>query len=456
MSLRSRILAAVAVVLLAGGLIATFLPLSAHSSQLNKIKAQLTEYVTAAERLASVPDSTGSTSPSISGAYVAMLAPGANRQVLSVSVLMPHSSPDAPTASSTSSTNLSIQTVGSITGTGSWNAVIVETSGGSRLLVAIPLQVTNGPDHTMGIVLLIARLLVLAVIVAAAWWILRLSLRPIAEVTRVAKAISSGDRSRRVAEPAHGAEAANLARSFNLMLDQQHSSEDRLRQFVADASHELRTPVAAIGGFADLYRHDAFSPEELDEVMRRIGQESARMRGLVEDLLLLARLDEGRPMAAELLDVKLLATDAALDASASYPSRTVSVEGDSGAMVSGDEDQVRQVLANLVTNSLRYTTGRVEIEVRTDGDVVVIEVSDCGPGLEPEALARAFDRFWRSPEARAQPGTGLGLSIVRGIVVAHGGTVEMTSSKGGTRVRVALPLVHTQATRPLMGAAQAT
>jgi two-component system OmpR family sensor kinase len=276
--------------------------------------------------------------------------------------------------------------------------------------------------------------------VIAAWWILRLSLRPIAQVTRVAKAITSGDRSQRVAEGAPGTEAANLARSFNSMLDQQHVSEDRLRQFVADASHELRTPVAAIGGFADLYRHGAISSGDLDDVMRRIGQESARMRGLVEVLLLLARLDEGRPTESELLDLTCLATDAALDASASFPSRTVSVDGCPDVMVMGDEARIRQVLANLVTNSLTYTCGTVEIQVRAGEESATIVVSDNGPGLEPEALARAFDRFWRSPEARSQPGTGLGLAIVRGIVTAHDGTVEMESSTVGTCVRVVLPI----------------
>ena len=213
------------------------------------------------------------------------------------------------------------------------------------------------------------------------------------------------------------------------MLDQLHTSEDRLRQFVADASHELRTPVAAIGGFADLYRHGAVVPRDLDDVMRRIGQESARMRGLVEDLLLLAQLDEGRPSESELLDVAQLAGDAVLDASARFPSRTVTVDGDSGVTVMGDEARIRQVLANLVTNSLNYTSGAVEIHVRAGKERATIAVRDHGPGLEPEALARAFDRFWRSPEARSQPGTGLGLSIVRGIVAAHGGTVEMDSSR---------------------------
>jgi len=439
-SLRARFAVVVAIVLLIGGLFATFLPLSAHSSQQGHVRTQMTEYVAGAEKLAAAPDATDSAFSSTSSVYVAILAPDGARRVLADSILMSHSSPNAPTTASTVSTNLSIQTVTSATGTGSWSATVVDITGGNRLLVAIPLQAVGGPDHTMGMVLLVARLLMLGVIVAAAWWILRLSLRPIAEVTRVAKAISSGDRSQRVTEAADGTEAANLARAFNSMLDQQLASEDRLRQFVADASHELRTPVTAIGGFADLYRHGAVAPDELDEIMRRIGQESARMRTLIEDMLLLARLDEGRPMDQQLVDMWSLAADAALDASASYPSRTVRVDGGPGLTVTGDDARLRQVLANLVTNALNYTSGSVEIAVRADGDSVIVDVDDHGPGLESEALARAFDRFWRSPDARAQPGTGLGLSIVRGIVAAHGGTVVMASSSDGTHVRVGLPM----------------
>jgi two-component system OmpR family sensor kinase len=437
LSLRARIIAAIGLVLLVGGLAATFLPLSARSSQENETTEQLESYVKAAEGVASASAATVPTASPLSSAYVAELTPGGSRQILARSVVAPDASPKTPSAMSTDSANLSIQLVGSIDGTRSWNAVIVQTPAGSRLLIAVPRQ---GKDQTIGTVLLIARLLVLFVIVVAAWWILRLSLHPIAQVTRVAKAITSGDRSQRVAEGVPGTEAANLARSFNSMLDQQHSSEDRLRQFVADASHELRTPVAAIGGFADLYRHGAISPADLDDVMRRIGQESARMRGLVEDLLLLARLDEGRPTESELLDVTCLATDAALDASASFPSRTVSVDGEPGVMVMGDEARIRQVLANLVTNSLNYTGGTVEIQVRSGEELATISVRDHGPGLEPEALRRAFDRFWRSPEVRSQPGTGLGLPIVRGIVAAHDGTVEMESSPAGTCVRVLLPI----------------
>jgi two-component system OmpR family sensor kinase len=437
LSLRARITAAVGLILLIGGLAATFLPLSAHSSQESQSTQQMAAYVKAAEGMASFSAVTVPTTSTLSNAYVAELTAGGSRQILARSVVAPEASPKTPSVTSANTTNLSVQIVGSIDGSQSWNAVIVRTGAGESLLIAVPHQ---GKNQGIGTALLIARLLVLVVIVVAAWWILRLSLHPIAQVTRVAKAITSGDRSQRVAEGAPGTEAANLARSFNSMLDQLDTSEDRLRQFVADASHELRTPVAAIGGFADLYRHGTISSGDLDDVMRRIGQESARMRGIVEDLLLLAQLDEGRPSQSELIDITHLAIDTALDASASFPSRTVSVDGDSGMMVMGDEARIRQVLANLVINSLSYTSGTVEIQVRAEDELATIAVRDHGPGLKPEALARVFDRFWRSPEARSQPGTGLGLSIVRGIVTAHDGTVEMQSSPTGTCVRVVLPI----------------
>jgi two-component system OmpR family sensor kinase len=288
--------------------------------------------------------------------------------------------------------------------------------------------------------ILVGRLVVLAAVVAAGWWVLRRALRPIAEVTRVADAIVAGDRSRRVAVNVPGTEAAHLAQALNLMLDQQQATEDRLRRFLADASHELRTPVAAIAGFADLYRQGAVEPGELDDVMRRIGQEAARMRCLVEDMLLLAQLDEGRPLDRVPVGVASLVADAVLDASASHPSRRLRVVGDTDGHVVGDDARLRQVLAILVTNALVHTKGEVTISLEADGDWAVIVVSDEGPGLGPEAVAHAFDRFWRGDAARERGGTGLGLAIARGIVQAHGGTVTLSSSPAtGTWVRVVLP-----------------
>jgi two-component system OmpR family sensor kinase len=288
--------------------------------------------------------------------------------------------------------------------------------------------------------LLVGRLVVLAAVIAAGWWVLRLGLRPIAEVTRVAEAIVAGDRSRRVEVKVAGTEAAYLAGALNLMLDRQQATEDHLRRFIADASHELRTPVAAIAGFADLYRQGAIGAGQLDEVMRRIGQEASRMRGLVEDMLLLARLDEGRPLDRAPVDVGLLVADAVLDASASHPSRLVRVVGDANARVIGDQARLRQVLAILVSNALTHTRGEVTIALQTGDDRVVLVVSDQGPGLDPEAVARVFDRFWRGDAARGRGGSGLGLAIARGIVQAHGGTITLTSSpSAGTQVRVVLP-----------------
>lgn len=164
------------------------------------------------------------------------------------------------------------------------------------------------------------------------------------------------------------------------------------------------------------------------------------MRGLVEDMLLLARLDEGRPLDRAPVDVGLLVADAVLDASASHPSRLVRVVGDANARVIGDQARLRQVLAILVSNALTHTRGEVTIALQTGDDRVVLVVSDQGPGLDPEAVARVFDRFWRGDAARGRGGSGLGLAIARGIVQAHGGTITLTSSpSAGTQVRVVLP-----------------
>lgn len=164
------------------------------------------------------------------------------------------------------------------------------------------------------------------------------------------------------------------------------------------------------------------------------------MRRLVEDMLLLARLDEGRPLDRAPVDVASLIADAVLDASVSHPSRPLRVVGDANPTVVGDEARLRQVLAILVTNALTHTNGEVTIALEAAGDQTVIEVSDEGPGLEPEALAHAFDRFWRGDAARERGGAGLGLPIAGGIVEAHGGTITLTSSPStGTQVRVVLP-----------------
>jgi two-component system, OmpR family, sensor kinase len=334
-------------------------------------------------------------------------------------------------------------TVGSLQGSGSWRAVLFDGPSGGRLLVAVSLDSVDATARRMTTAVALAGLAVLLTMGLAGWWLLRLGLRPIADVTAVADAIADGDRTRRVREGASGTEAAHLARAFNVMLDEQQASEQRLRQFVADASHELRTPVTAIGGFADLWRQGALEPEQINEVMRRIGQESGRMRRLVEDLMQLARLDEGHRAKTSPVDLAAIGADAVLDASVTHPSRVITLQSPGPVVVPGVEDELRQVMANLVTNALVHTgpSSAIGIRIECADDIAVLSVIDEGEGMSAEQAARAFDRFWRLDTGRAGFGSGLGLSIVRGIAAAHGGEVDLTSVPGvGTTVRVRLPL----------------
>jgi two-component system OmpR family sensor kinase len=231
-----------------------------------------------------------------------------------------------------------------------------------------------------------------------------------------------------------------------------------MRRFVADASHELRTPLTTIRGFAELYRQlatrEPHDPAELDRLMRRIEDQAARMGLLVEDLLLLARLDQQRPLEQAPVDLLALAAEAVHDARAVAPDRQIELvlgDGDGGSalVVLGDDQRLRQVLANLVNNALTHTPagGPVEVRVGTaplDGRLgVAVEVVDHGPGLAPEQAERVFERFYRADPARSRAagGTGLGLSIVAALVAVHEGTVQVDSVPGrGARFRVVLPL----------------
>jgi two-component system OmpR family sensor kinase len=453
--LRTRLGVAGGLVLAVLLAVAVLLPRTVRAAQIDEVDRQLSAAAPIAIGITSgftpprrSDDDTSTrrdddTSP-LSDLYVAQIDPAApgDREVLARPSTSSGDDPERPAADSDPN-EPEIVTVGSTSGSGSWRAMLLSLPDGSHALVAVPLDRVDATARRATMAILIAALAVLVAMAAAGWWLLRLGLRPIAEVTEVADAIAGGDRSRRVRGGAPGTEADHLARAFNVMLDEQAATEARLRQFVADASHELRNPVAAIGGFADLWRQGGVDPDHLDDVMRRIGQESARMRGLVEDLLLLARLDQGRALAVEPVDLAALAADAVLDASATHPSRPVSLRAPEPVVVHGDEARLRQVIANLVSNALVHTDDATAVEVRAErrGDMALLSVGDDGPGMAPDAAARAFDRFWRADPSRARTGAGLGLAIVRSIVIAHHGEVRLdTGSTTGTTVRVVLPM----------------
>jgi two-component system, OmpR family, sensor kinase len=278
------------------------------------------------------------------------------------------------------------------------------------------------------------------------WWVIHLGIRPVKEMTAISTRIADGDTSVRIPETSRGTESDDLARALNRMLAAQAASEERLRRFVADASHELRTPITTIRGYSELYRQGGLAtPSALADAMRRTEQEAGRMGRLVEDMLMLAKLDAERPLQRCAVDIAILAADAVADARAVAPGRTVHFEGSAGeAVVLGDEDRLRQAINNVVGNALVHTDADVAVVVRCVAlaTAVRVDVEDHGEGMPAAVADRVTERFFRADPARARHrgGSGLGLSIVDAIATAHGGTVEVDSRTGrGTIVRITLP-----------------
>jgi two-component system OmpR family sensor kinase len=299
----------------------------------------------------------------------------------------------------------------------------------------------------------IATAVILAALGLVTWWVLRLGIRPIKRMTDAASSIAGGDLSHRVPESASSTEAGQLGVALNQMLgriedafDVRAQSEDRLRQFVADASHELRTPVTTIRGYAELFRSGGLGePRELEEAMRRTEQEAIRMGRLVDDMLTLAKLDQDRPLETRSVDLAVLMSDAARDAAAVAPGRSIRTDIEGPVVVTGDEDRLRQVLANVVGNALVHTPlgSAIELHLRRDGACAVVDVVDHGPGMPPEIVARVTERFFRADPSRTRHrgGSGLGLSIADAAIDAHGGDIRVQSIAGvGTTVRITLPV----------------
>jgi two-component system OmpR family sensor kinase len=357
-------------------------------------------------------------------------------------------------------------TVPSGDGSTSWRMVAVGLPDGSTALMATDLAGNQRAIARLVRIELAVGLVVLALLGGAGYVLVRNSLRPLAEVERTARAIAAGDLSQRVPAGDHRTEVGRLSTALNGMLtrieqsfraqqaseEEARASEERIRRFVADASHELRTPLTSIRGFAELYRQGAVRTEDdVRRLMQRIEAEGGRMGLLVEDLLLLARLDQERPLTFAPVDLAAVAGDAVHDARAVQPDRPVALHLDESLtdvpVVIGDEGRLRQVVGNLLTNALVHTPvdARVTVTVAEDGDdpgVLVLTVADEGPGMDPADAARAFERFYRADASRtrAAGGTGLGLSIVASLVAAHGGSVALdTAPGGGATVVVRLP-----------------
>jgi len=391
-------------------------------------------------------------------------------------------------------------TVSTVTGSRRWRVITFPTvysdpvSGQmttGTVILGVDVTSVYGTLGTLAKIDAIVSVIVLVALAIVGIAIVRTSLRPLTDIELTAEAIAEGDLSRRVPDRDPRTEVGRLGRSLNAMLTQIEAafharerseaaarrSEEKMRQFVADASHELRTPLTAIRGYAEYYRQrggatgngarhaaastesglaadDRLSEPDVDRIMERVEQESTRLGVLVEDMLLLARLDQQRPIERRPVDLLTLTADAVQDARMIAPRRKIELTVGRGAafLVLGDEARLRQVITNLMSNALTHTPDGTPIDVRIlahgpDGRLLVpsvtVEVDDHGPGLSKEQAERAFERFYRADQARGRKtgGAGLGLAIVAALVEAHGGAVGVdTASGSGATFWITLPL----------------
>jgi two-component system OmpR family sensor kinase len=321
-------------------------------------------------------------------------------------------------------------------------AQVLPTGLGS-IVVAVSLAGVDRTLHEMTWLFLLISLIILVLIAFLSRFIIRISLRPLSEVEGTAAAIAAGDLSARLPDNNPKTEVGKLTRSLNTMLSRieesfavRVASESKLRQFVADASHELRTPLTAIRGFAELHRQGAVEGvEKTKELIGRIEKESIRMGSLVEDLLLLARMDEARPVSMEPVDLTHVLEECIASASAAGPDHPITADIEPDIFVLGDNKRIHQAIANLLANARTHTPLGTKITVRAKSgkDDTRVSVSDEGPGLSPADQKKIFERFFRADPSRQRSsgeGSGLGLSIVDAIMKLHGGSVSVESELG--------------------------
>jgi len=333
----------------------------------------------------------------------------------------------------------------------------VKAAGENFRVLALPLpsslgsvaiaQSLNDVDRTLSRLqwlFFLIGFVIVGLIALASRSMIKVGLKPLSDVENTAEQIAAGDLSARLPDAKPTTEVGRLTTSLNTMLTRieesfsiRKSSEDKLRRFVADASHELRTPLTAIRGFAELHRQGAVAGEEdTKQLLSRIEGESIRMGSLVEDLLLLARLDQAREMEKLPVDIAKVTRDAVASAQVAGPSHPISLSGDIDELYTlGDQHRIHQVVANLLANARTHTPAgtQIAVSIAHNEDGVQIAVSDSGPGLSEEDQKRVFERFYRADSSRVRvdgEGSGLGLSIVDAVMKAHGGTVTVTSEIG--------------------------
>jgi two-component system OmpR family sensor kinase len=460
MSLRLRLVASLGAVLAVAFIVAGLLLVGlVHAGLVARVDSELTSIANSGAPLQRLM--TVDASDSSGGRSLAILR--LNRQG-SVTVSLPSGFTDLPDplpALPNYTGGVPASDIGRITelpstdGSMHYRVLMVSGRLGAVIVLAAPLSGVDATIATLVRVLLFIGLATLVIVLLVAWLIVRHGLLPVERIADASSRIAGGDLTHRAGVAHDGSEVGRLGAAFDGMLDQlqaafqqqnaalaaKEESEGRLRRFVADASHELRTPVTAIRGYAELYRAGGLGDRaELDSAMDRIEGESRRMGALVDDLLLLARLDQGRPLRRDVVDLSRVCTQAVADLRAVAPSHPVVAAVDDGVHVTGDDDRLRQVVGNLLGNVRRHTPADTPVEVVLRGapaddgaSWAELRVVDHGPGIPLEHAPHVFDRFYRADAGRSREtgGSGLGLSIVASIVAAHGGRLWHEATPGG-------------------------
>ncbi len=343
----------------------------------------------------------------------------------------------------------------------SWRVLVKPLSGGRHAIIAFSLDNLNSTVTRLELADALAGTIAIAALAAIGLPLVRASLAPLSRIEATAAAIAGGDLSRRIEHPSRGTEVGRLADALDTMLGRIEAayraraegearaleSEDRMRQFVADASHELRTPLTSVLGLAEfgLQQGDTASPDKLQRLMTLIRHEASRMGRLVDDLLMLARLDTDRPLDRRHVDLASIGAQAVQAARVVSPDRPITLLADDPVIVYADTERLRQVIDNLIANAAQHTPPRSPVIVSVAGTSGIGEiiVADNGPGMTAEQAAHVFERFYRTDDARtrARGGTGLGLSIAASLAAAHGGDITVDTRPGeGAAFHVRLPL----------------
>ncbi|MGH8879161.1 MAG: sensor histidine kinase [Stackebrandtia sp.] len=349
-----------------------------------------------------------------------------------------------------------IHTVSAVDGSMSYRVLAVADPDGGTIVVAAATTEVDHMRHLLWLTMGIAIAAVLLVSVLVAWWITSRNLRPVDRMIDDAVAVADGDLRRRITDRGKHTELGKLSAALNRMVSKlvrsiadRDREQARLRRFVANASHELRTPLSVVGGYAQLYRRGLLPPgPNLDRAMERVYSENARLTDLVDDLMLLSRLDSESDIDFDLVDLSTVARDVVSDALALDMTHPIECRADESVVVDGDEARLRQVATNLVTNARVHTPDGtpIVVETRVVEGIARLSVADRGPGIGPDQRDKVFDRFYRADTSRSRDtgGSGLGLAIVASIIELHQGQVTMDSTMGeGTTVSISMPVTET-------------